>query len=214
MVPTLYQALVERGADRASWPNVVIVAGEACPAGLVARHATLRPGSVLYNEYGPTEATVWTTVHRCVPGEDPVPIGTPIPGATVTIVDDAGRARPEGVAGELVISGVGVVDGYVGDIAASDGRFVLDPSGARAFRTGDQAVVRDGRCAVPRPPRPSAERRRRSRRAGGDRTGPRRGADRRRRHRDRSRRTAVAGLDGGRLAGRFGRGDGPRRDGC
>ncbi|HEY5877023.1 MAG TPA: amino acid adenylation domain-containing protein, partial [Ilumatobacteraceae bacterium] len=145
MVPTLYQALVERGADRASWPNVVIVAGEACPAGLVARHATVRPGSVLYNEYGPTEATVWTTVHRCVPGEDPVPIGTPIPGATVAIVDDAGRARPEGVAGELVISGVGVVDGYLGDMAAPDGRFVLDSSGARAFRTGDQAVVRDGR---------------------------------------------------------------------
>ena len=145
MVPTLYQALVERGADRASWPDVVIVAGEACPAGLVARHATLRPGSVLYNEYGPTEATVWTTVHRCVPGEDPVPIGAPIPGATVAVVDDAGRARPEGVAGELVIGGVGVVDGYLGDIAATDRRFVLDPSGARVFRTGDQAVVRDGR---------------------------------------------------------------------
>ena len=145
MVPTLYQALVERGADRAWWPDVVVVAGEACPAGLVARHATLRPGSVLYNEYGPTEATVWTTVHRCVAGEDPVPIGTPIPGATVAIVDDAGRTRPVGVAGELVISGVGVVDGYLGDPTATDGRFVLDPSGARAFRTGDQAVVRDGR---------------------------------------------------------------------
>ena len=145
MVPTLYQALVERGADRVSWPIIVIVAGEACRAGLVARHATLRPGSILYNEYGPTEATVWTTVHRCVPGEDPVPIGTPIPGATVAIVDDAGRTRPEGVAGELVISGVGVVDGYLGDIAAADGRFGLDSSGARAFRTGDQAVVRDGK---------------------------------------------------------------------
>jgi amino acid adenylation domain-containing protein len=144
MVPTLYQALVERGATGSWWPEVVVVAGEACPAGLVARHTALRPGSALYNEYGPTEATVWSTVHRGVAGEDPVPIGVPVPGASVAVVDDTGRPRPSGVAGELVIGGSGVVDGYLDDPAATEARFATE-SGGRMFRTGDRAVVRDGR---------------------------------------------------------------------
>jgi amino acid adenylation domain-containing protein len=142
MVPTLYQALLEQGAGDRAWPSDVIVAGEACPAALVERHAALRGASVLHNEYGPTEATVWTTVHRCAPGEHPVPIGVPIPGTWIAVVDHNGRTRPEGVAGELLIGGVGVVPGYDG---GADPRFAPDASGGTTFLTGDRAAVRDGR---------------------------------------------------------------------
>ena len=73
LVPTLYQAMLERGAGRRAWPSQVVVAGEACPPRLVDRHHQLRPGVALANEYGPTECTVWATVHHCEAGDDPVP---------------------------------------------------------------------------------------------------------------------------------------------
>ena len=122
----------------------MIVAGETCPGDLVDRHFALRPASELYNEYGPTEATVWATVQRCEPGIDPVPIGVPIPGCDVRIVDLAGRVRPEGVVGELVIGGVGVVDGYLGGDDSEPRKFSRTPDGIRSFRTGDLAAVRNG----------------------------------------------------------------------
>ncbi|MTA15407.1 MAG: amino acid adenylation domain-containing protein, partial [Actinobacteria bacterium] len=143
MVPTLYAALLERGAEVDRWPDVVAVAGEACPSRLVDRHHALRPGSTLVNEYGPTEATVWATAHTCRPGDDPVPIGLPVPGAWVRVVGPDDRERPAGVIGELVIGGPGVTAGYLGDGDATARRFTtLD--GEPVFRTGDRAVVRDG----------------------------------------------------------------------
>ncbi len=160
LVPSLYRALLERlpavdtanhGVDR-SWPEVVIVAGEACPPSLVERHHALlndgsaAAGSELFNEYGPTEATVWATVHRCLPGDDPVPIGRPIPGLSIRVGDEQGRTRPAGVVGELIVSGPGVTAGYLGpdgtvDAAASAAAFG-DPG---SFRTGDRVALVDGR---------------------------------------------------------------------
>ncbi|SCL44441.1 AMP-binding enzyme C-terminal domain-containing protein [Micromonospora citrea] len=95
MVPSLYRLVL-----RSPVPSLttVIVAGESCPPGLVDLHHERMPHAALYNEYGPTECTVWSTVHRCAAGEDPVPIGRPIPGTTISIDD-----------GELCISSPGVV---------------------------------------------------------------------------------------------------------
>ncbi len=145
MVPTLYQALLERGRAAPTWPRRVIVAGEACPAALVNRHHELRPGAALTNEYGPTEATVWATAHHCVPGEDPVPIGAAIPGAWVAVVDGDDRPVPQGVEGQLVIGGAGVTAGYVGEPDATAERFgaLAGSPGGRFFRTGDRAVMTD-----------------------------------------------------------------------
>ncbi len=147
LVPTLYQALVERGAARPGWPGQVIVAGEACPATLVERHFDRRPGSALANEYGPTEATVWATVHHCSPGDDPVPIGAPVAGAWVAVVDRDLRPRPAGVPGELIIGGAGVTGGYLDEPRATAARFVSAPGAGPgpAFRSGDRAVVERGR---------------------------------------------------------------------
>ena len=147
MVPTLYQALLDRvadGSDRSiRWPERVIVAGESCPPSLVAAHHRRFPDSALTNEYGPTEATVWASAHHCLTGDDPVPLGPPIPGAWIAIVDRAGRPRPGGVEGELVIGGAGVVDGYLDDGEATAAAFDSFPGldGGPTFRTGDRAVL-------------------------------------------------------------------------
>ena len=143
LVPTLYRALLHRGTALARWPRLVIVAGEACPADLVVAHHERRPESALYNEYGPTETTVWATVHRCAPGDDPVPIGRPVAGTTVRVVDDAGLPLPARCVGELEISGAGVSNGYVNDDDAMARSFVTTELG-RSYRTGDRARIDGG----------------------------------------------------------------------
>ncbi len=145
LVPSLYQAVLDRGRDRPGWPRRVIVAGEACPAALARRHHELRPASALTNEYGPTETTVWATAHHVAPTDDPVPIGRPIPGSWVAVVDEWDRPRPEGVVGELIIGGAGLVDGYAADPEATSARFGTGwVGGHRFFRTGDRARIIDG----------------------------------------------------------------------
>lgn len=144
LVPTLYQAMLERGAGRSAWPTQVVVAGEACPPRLVDRHHQLRPSSALANEYGPTECTVWATVHHCSAGDDPVPIGPPIAGTWLEVHDTEGRSVPAGVIGELIIGGAGVVDAYLDDEPSTERRFGTDASDRRFFRTGDRAVFADG----------------------------------------------------------------------
>jgi thioesterase domain-containing protein len=143
MVPSLYRALLMRGADRPRWMRTVIVAGEACPGDLVQHHHRLRPESALWNEYGPTEATVWASVHHCVPGDDPVPIGRPIAGTTLRVIDGAGHPLAAGCSGELEISGSGVSDGYVNDADAMRHAFVESDLG-RSYRTGDRTRIEGG----------------------------------------------------------------------
>ena len=151
-VPTLYGLLLSRRSGP-SWPQHMIVAGEACTRALVNEHFERAPASRLANEYGPTEATIWATAHECRPGQSEPPIGAPIPGMTVAVVDHALRIVPTGVAGELVLIGPTVANGYVHD--GNHKRFVTDgdvrgdslrekATGQRVFRTGDRAIIRDG----------------------------------------------------------------------
>ncbi len=135
--------------------RAVIVAGEACPADLVETHRALVPGAGLYNEYGPTESTVWTTVGAWTTestGEG-LPIGRPIAGVRVRLLDGASRPVPAGVAAELLIGGASLARGYLGRPALTAERFLPDPlagvsaePGARLYRTGDLARwLPDGR---------------------------------------------------------------------
>lgn len=151
-VPTLYGLLLSRRPD-AGWPEHMIVAGEACTAALVDEHFLQVPSSQLTNEYGPTEATIWASAHQCMPGQGAPPIGTPVPGMWLAVVDHAKRVVPAGVVGELVIGAPTVAQGYVGqdqhwrfgDGAAITGLPAgLPSSNDRVFATGDRAVVRDG----------------------------------------------------------------------
>jgi amino acid adenylation domain-containing protein len=143
-VPSLYSLFLEQASvRRLASLRVAIVAGEACPADLVERHYKKLPGALLFNEYGPTEATVWSTVYQCVPGrsEKLIPIGRPIPNTRVYVLDRHLNLMPIGVPGELHVAGSGVARGYLKRPEETRERFIPDifseTPGARMYRTGD-----------------------------------------------------------------------------
>ncbi|MDC9013662.1 non-ribosomal peptide synthetase, partial [Mycobacterium marinum] len=115
----------------------VIVAGEACPPDLAQRWA---PAHTMINAYGPTETTIYATTVPLQPDTNPVPIGAPVPGAGVFVLDGWLRPVPPGVVGELYVAGAGVGVGYWRRGGLSAARFVACPYGAggsRMYRTGD-----------------------------------------------------------------------------
>ncbi|MFI9722930.1 amino acid adenylation domain-containing protein [Streptomyces sp. NPDC052396] len=120
--------------------RTVVAGGEPLHAGHVRALRSFAPGATLVNEYGPTETTVGCCAHDVVPGEEPIPVGIPLPGLTARVVDDA-LAAPPGVPGELYVGGAGVTRGYLGRPAATAAAYVPDPDmpGARRYRTGDLA---------------------------------------------------------------------------
>ncbi|WP_419995127.1 amino acid adenylation domain-containing protein [Streptomyces boninensis] len=143
-VPSVYGRL----ADESGWADctrlrLLFSAGEPLHAELCRRLLKLAPSAEIWNTYGPTEASVDITEHRYDPAQEtgPVPIGKPIGGLRVRVLDAAGREVPAGVPGELYAGGAGLALGYWGAGGRTAERFVPDPrgpEGARLYRTGDR----------------------------------------------------------------------------
>ncbi len=135
--PSAVGMLDPRGLESAA----LMVAAEPCPAEVVDHWA---PGRVMINGYGPTETTVYATISAPLQaGSDGVPIGVPVPGAALFVLDRWLRPVPPGVVGELYVAGRGVGVGYVRRAGLSASRFVACPFGSagapgiRMYRTGD-----------------------------------------------------------------------------
>jgi len=118
--------------------RVVVIGGETIPPAAAAPWARNRR---LINAYGPSETTVTATMADVSGDETRLPIGTPLPGVRLYVVDEHGHLLPQGVAGELWIGGCGVADGYVGDAERTAKSFTDDPFGNAPgdglYRTGD-----------------------------------------------------------------------------
>ncbi|MGW0601592.1 amino acid adenylation domain-containing protein [Streptomyces sp. NPDC002776] len=118
--------------------TAVVSAGEHLPAALAARLAVR---NTVFNAYGPTESTVCATVSGPLTGDGEPPIGTPVPGTRVYVLDARLRPVPTGAAGELYLAGAGLARGYREQPAQTALRFTAcpyGPSGARMYRTGDR----------------------------------------------------------------------------
>jgi amino acid adenylation domain-containing protein len=141
--PAIWKLLIDSGwQGKADLQGVCT--GEAMPQDL-ARKLVPRVGR-LWNMYGPTETTIWSTGYKFSSADDPVLIGRPIANTQVYILDRHFALTPIGVPGELYIGGDGLANGYLRDPELTADRFVADPfskrSGARLYRTGDFARYR------------------------------------------------------------------------
>ncbi len=144
-VPSLWSAMLERvERGEAAAPRglvAVLLGGEALPEALARRTRAMFPGVAIWNHYGPTEATVNTTVAR-LDGAGRPSLGRPIANVRVYVLDARGEPSPLGAPGELYVGGAGVTRGYLGRPELTAERFVPDALGggvgARLYRTGDR----------------------------------------------------------------------------
>ncbi|HEY4056066.1 MAG TPA: amino acid adenylation domain-containing protein [Kofleriaceae bacterium] len=117
----------------------ILCGGEAMPPELATQ--LLESAGAVWNLYGPTETTIWSTCVQLAPG-GPITLGRPIDNTALYVLDDARQLAPIGVPGELYIGGRGVALGYHVRPELTAERFVADPfsttPGARMYRSGDR----------------------------------------------------------------------------
>lgn len=145
-IPSVYALILQEGrSEPLASLKTVIIAGEACPTRVIEQHHRLLENTDIFNEYGPTEATVWSSVYRSDSNrlEGQVPIGRPIANTQLYVLDASLQPVPIGVPGELHIGGAGVARGYLDHPEVTAERFIGDPfsvePAARLYKTGDLA---------------------------------------------------------------------------
>ncbi|QIR40544.1 amino acid adenylation domain-containing protein [Tolypothrix sp. PCC 7910] len=143
-LPSLYNLILQQAQpEQLNSLCAVIVAGEACPLELVENHTQFQSETSLFNEYGPTEASVWSSVYHChsVETKTQISIGRPIANTQIYILDSHLHPVPIGVTGEIYISGEGLARGYLHQPAITSENFIPHPfnqiPGMRLYKTGD-----------------------------------------------------------------------------
>lgn len=140
----LFHALVDHQLDALAGLRQILAGGDVLSPTHVLRAQAAHPDCQLINGYGPTENTTFTCCYR-IPREGwgcgPVPIGLPIRGTYVRLLDDDMKPVAEGEIGMLYAGGLGLASGYLGDARHSATQFVADPLhvGATLYQTGDLA---------------------------------------------------------------------------
>jgi acyl-coenzyme A synthetase/AMP-(fatty) acid ligase/aryl carrier-like protein len=141
----LFHLLVEHDPDALRNVGVLIAGGDVLSPRHVATAAAL-VRKQLFAAYGPTEGTVFSSLHAVDPeaGHDRVPLGRPVTGKRMSIAAADGTAVPDGEPGEIWLGGVGVARGYHGLPELTAQRFVEDGEHGRRYRTGDRGRVLPG----------------------------------------------------------------------
>jgi amino acid adenylation domain-containing protein len=129
-----------------AFPRVLVLGGEELKPAHIEAWKKFRPRTVLYNEYGPTEATVGCCVYKIpkdIQEAPRIPIGRPINNVRLYILDKNLRPVPVGVSGQLYIGGLCLARGYLNRPDLTAENFIDDPfsssTGTKLFRTGDLA---------------------------------------------------------------------------
>jgi amino acid adenylation domain-containing protein len=115
---------------------------ESLPEAALHRMQEVLPGLRICFGYGPTEATLYSTAYTAPkPLDRPCPIGRPLPGTRLYLLDERLQPVPAGAVGEIYLGGVSLARGYLGQPALTAERFVANPfvPGERLYRTGDTA---------------------------------------------------------------------------
>lgn len=144
--PSLWWLLLEAGWQGSS-ALTMLCGGEALPPELARR--LLSQGGELWNLYGPTETTIWSSIYHVRSSDAPILIGQPLPNTQMYLLDARLRPVPVGIPGELYIGGDGLSRGYLGRPELTAERFLPNPfvgtrfsasePGARFYKTGDLA---------------------------------------------------------------------------
>ena len=144
MLPSLYKLLLEHASEeKLRGLKTVIVAGENCTSRVVEAHFGKMSATALYNEYGPTEATVWCIAHKIEPKDanGKIPIGKPVAGAKIFLLDQNLNLVPWGAVGTIYVGGPGLSEGYWQRPDLSAHVFVENPliedPGEKMYNTGD-----------------------------------------------------------------------------
>ncbi|MDK1289025.1 non-ribosomal peptide synthetase [Pseudoalteromonas umbrosa] len=133
--------------------HCVVIGGEALSCQLLKALDVFLPNTQWVNEYGPTEATVGTSIYRCdsqtieqliASGQNDVPIGQAMPYSHCVVLDELQQFVPNGVLGELYVSGDAISAGYLGKSKLTDEKFITlslqsTAQAVRFYRTGDKA---------------------------------------------------------------------------
>lgn len=136
--PSTWRMMIDSGWQK-RYPLKVLCGGEAFPAELAAELLNL--SAELWNMYGPTETTIWSTVKQIKAGEGVITIGRPINNTQVYILDTAHHLVAPGATGEIFIGGDGLAAGYLNQPELTKDRFIPNPfstvPGAVLYTTGD-----------------------------------------------------------------------------
>lgn len=135
--PITWTMLLECGWNRTQRLKV-LCGGEALPKKLAERLVGM--GNEVWNMYGPTETTIWSSIKRISNLSEPITIGYPIANTQIYILDDSLNQAPVGSSGEIYISGEGLARGYLNRTELTSERFLPNPflkSASRMYKTGD-----------------------------------------------------------------------------
>ncbi|MFD1613740.1 amino acid adenylation domain-containing protein [Gelatiniphilus marinus] len=151
MLPSLYQLLLEHASiTNLKSLKTTIVAGEACGKSLCKLHFKKLPTVNLYNEYGPTEATVWCIAHKITQEDlkyNTIPIGSPVANAEIYILDKTRNMVPYGAIGEIYIGGTGLSKTYLNRPELTEAVYIKHPinteNNKKLYKTGDLGKFRN-----------------------------------------------------------------------